>query len=129
MKVNIFFTVFLGILFFSCAPSNAQNQRIGADAFEQKINTLKNEQLVDVRTPAEYAGGHIPNSVNINFNAPDFATNIQKLDRSKPVLVYCAAGGRSAKALKMLNDLQFKEVYELSVGFNGWSQAGKPSTK
>jgi thioredoxin 1 len=129
MKVNLFFSFFLTIAFFACTSIDAQNQRIGADEFEQKINTLKNEQLIDVRTPAEYSGGHLANATNINFNAPDFATAIQKLDRNKPVMVYCAAGGRSAKALKMLNDLKFKEVYELSVGFNGWSQMGKPSTK
>ncbi len=129
MKFNVIFSFILSVAFFACATSEAQNQRIGADEFEQKINSLKNEQLIDVRTPAEFSGGHLANAVNINFNAPDFAAAIQKLDRSKPVMVYCAAGGRSAKALKMLNDLKFKEVYELSVGFNGWSQLGKPSVK
>lgn len=113
----------------SCSEGYSQNQRLGVAEFDSKIKTLSNEQLVDVRTPEEYNAGHIPNAININFNDPSFQSNIQKLDKKKPVLIYCAAGGRSARALKILNELKFKEVFELSVGFNGWAQSGKPSIK
>lgn len=123
----IFISIFS--LFISCSDSFSQNQRLSVADFENKINSLKNEQLIDVRTPEEYNAGHIPNAININFNDPAFQSNIQKLDKQKPILLYCAAGGRSARALKIVNDLKFKEVYELSVGFNGWSQSGKPSNK
>ena len=51
------------------------------------------------------------------------------LDKKKPVYVYCAVGGRSAKASKVLQESGFKTVYNLLGGFNGWTAAGLPSVK
>ena len=123
MKKYVFFIfIFLGL---ACAqPANSQN-KISTDAFEAKISSLPKPQLVDVRTPQEFAAGHLAGSQNINWNAPDFEQNIEKLDEKRPVLVYCAVGGRSGKAAIRLAQLGFGEVYDLAGGFNAWKAAGK----
>ncbi len=85
--------------------------------------------LVDVRTPEEFAEGYIAAATNINFYDDDFADRATKLDKSKPVLVYCKKGGRSAKAYKILKGAGFEKVYDLDGGFTAWKSAGQPVSK
>ena len=84
--------------------------------------------LIDVRTPDEYKGGHIKNAANINVNDANFETSIAKLDKNKPVVVYCAVGGRSSRAADIMVQKGFKNVYNVSGGYNAWSAAALPST-
>jgi rhodanese-related sulfurtransferase len=86
-------------------------------------------QVVDVRTPEEYAKGHIAGAKLINFTGPDFAGELAGLDRNQPYLVPCAGGGRSAKALATFQQLGFKEVFNLDGGFEAWEKAGLPVVK
>ena len=90
---------------------------------ERKVTAL------DVRTPEEFAEGHIAGATNINFMAKDFGTQIEKLDRNKTYLVYCAVGGRSKRCLPQLKQLGFKQIYHLDGGFSAWEEAGKPMAK
>ncbi|MEP7129034.1 MAG: rhodanese-like domain-containing protein [Chitinophagales bacterium] len=99
------------------AYHNADNK-----AFAEQMKK-ENAVILDVRTPEEYAAGHIPQSVLINFNAPDFAAKIAALDKDKTYLVYCAVGGRSSKASAMMSEKGFKEVYNLQGGFSKWDGA------
>ena len=85
-----------------------------------------NIQLVDVRTPAEYAEGHIANSKNINITGEDFDEQVALLNKSKPVMLYCKSGMRSAKASLRLKELGFENITDLEGGFNNWSESGKP---
>ncbi len=84
------------------------------------LMTNKEAQLIDVRTSGEYNGGHIGNAKNIDFNGANFKTNIAKLDKTKPVLVYCQAGGRSGKAAAMMKEMGFTKVYDLEGGYGNW---------
>lgn len=84
------------------------------------LMTNKEAQLIDVRTSGEYTGGHIVNAKNIDFNGANFKTNIAKLDKNKPVLVYCQAGGRSGKAAAMMKEMGFTKVYDLEGGYGNW---------
>lgn len=68
------------------------------------------------------------NAKVIDFNSADFSKQIKTLDNSKPVYVYCKAGGRSGKASKMLTDLGY-DVYDLEGGMDAWKAAGKSVTK
>ncbi len=86
----------------------------------------KTVQLIDVRTAGEYAAGHIPNALNIDVQSPSFDNNASKLDKARPVAVYCRSGARSKTAAKKLVDKGFK-VYELDRGINGWN--GKTTKK
>ena len=77
-------------------------------------------QLIDVRTPQEVAAGAIEGSANLDFNAAGFKEKIEALDKEKPVHLYCASGGRSGKTLKMMQNMGFKEVYDLKGGYSNW---------
>ncbi|MCB9053053.1 MAG: rhodanese-like domain-containing protein [Lewinellaceae bacterium] len=78
-------------------------------------------QLIDVRTPEEYNEGHIEGAVNIDFYADDFEQQLQqKLDKGKPVLLYCRSGSRSAQSAEQMKALGFKEMYDLKGGFMAW---------
>jgi rhodanese-related sulfurtransferase len=88
-----------------------------------------NVVILDVRTPAEFAEGHLPGAVLIDFRAPDFVERVAKLDKSKQYLVHCAAGGRSARACAKLETLGFTNLVNLEGGLNAWKGAGKPVTK
>ncbi|MBK6539890.1 MAG: rhodanese-like domain-containing protein [Flavobacteriales bacterium] len=84
-------------------------------------------QLVDVRTPAEQEEGIIAGATMIDFNAGGFKDAAAKqFDKSKPVYVYCAAGGRSARASKQLVELGFTQVYDLVGGMEAWREADQP---
>lgn len=90
-----------------------------ADEFKKRLNDSE-AQLIDVRTPEEFANGKIANATNSNFFDADFANQMGQLDKNKPVLVYCASGGRSAKAVTLLKDMGFEEIHELKGGYNAW---------
>jgi rhodanese-related sulfurtransferase len=83
-------------------------------------------QLVDVRTPEEVAEGKIEGAQNIDFRDPKFKEEISTLDKNKPVVVYCGAGGRSGKTSALLQELGFKEIYDLSGGFTQWKAESFP---
>jgi rhodanese-related sulfurtransferase len=109
---------------------------------ETKVQNVKPEQfdalrkadtnatvVLDVRTKKEYREGHIPGSVMIDFNADDFEQQVAKLDKDKTYLVHCAAGGRSSRACKKMEQLGFKKLYNLEGGMGAWEKAGKPVEK
>lgn len=89
-------------------------------AFKAKLSEKKEPQLVDVRTPGEVAKGSITNAVNLNFYDADFQSKIAQLDKSKPLFLYCAVGGRSGQASKICKNLGFKEIYDLQGGYTAW---------
>jgi phage shock protein E len=105
------------------APQTAQSV-LSPDDFEAKALQV-GVQLVDVRTPAEYQTAHIANAANINFNDPSFKVNMEKMDKNKPIAVYCAAGGRSGKSAALLTQMGFKTVYDLQGGMGAWKAKGK----
>lgn len=79
-------------------------------------------QLLDVRTPEEFAEGHIEGAINIDFLNANFSEQIiAQLKKEIPVYLYCRSGGRSAKAMLVLRDLGFQTVYELEGGFMGFN--------
>lgn len=90
----------------------------------QNLLQMANVQLIDVRTQAEYTEGHLPNAQNINFFDDDFEKQLGKLDKNKPICVYCKSGGRSAKAAKILREKGFKAVYNLDGGIIKWQKEG-----
>ena len=77
-------------------------------------------QLVDVRTPKEFAAGNIPGSVNIDVQTGKFGETASAiLDRAYTVAVYCRSGNRSKNAAKMLSMMGYN-VVELDGGYNDW---------
>lgn len=101
---------------------------IDAAAAEKLVNENK-VTVLDVRTADEYKDGHIAGAKNIDFTENTFAALVKELDKEKPLLVHCAAGGRSTKSLEILEKEGFKKVYHLDGGLKGWVKDGKPVTK
>lgn len=95
-------------------------------ASAQTLVTGGKVTVLDLRTDAEFAGGHIAGAKQLDFNAPDFKTKLAALNRDQPYLVHCASGRRSTKALDTFKALGFKNVTHLDGGFNAWKTAGKP---
>jgi DMSO/TMAO reductase YedYZ molybdopterin-dependent catalytic subunit/rhodanese-related sulfurtransferase/glyoxylase-like metal-dependent hydrolase (beta-lactamase superfamily II) len=83
-------------------------------------------QLVDVRSPAETAGGTIPRAREIPLAA--LTDSISALDRAAPVVVYCASGYRSVAAASALGAAGFEDVSDVVGGFGAWQNAGLPSS-
>lgn len=86
-------------------------------------------QLVDVRTPSEFNTGHINKALNINYYDRDFSQQISKLDKSKPIYVYCRSGVRSKYSSEILKKLGFKKIYNLKGGILSWSSQNLPLEK
>jgi hypothetical protein len=99
------------------------------DRFDQLRTRNTNAFVLDVRTPAEFAQGHIPGAGLIDFKAPDFKEKVAKLDHTKLYLVHCAAGGRSVKAVEVMHELGFERLFNLEGGMKAWEAAGKPVEK
>ncbi len=101
---------------------------LSADAFETMLSEDGTAQLVDVRTPEEYAAGHIPGAINLDWFADDFIDKAKaSLTTDRPVMVYCRSGKRSAKAAWKLDGNEFR-TYNLLGGYLGWTEAGKRTT-
>lgn len=94
-----------------------------------KLIAEKKATVLDIRTPEEFAGGHIAGAVNIDFMGDDFAKKIAALDKSKTYVVHCAGGGRSGRSLPAFEKEGLKSVLHLQQGFKGWQGAGKPVEK
>ena len=127
MKLSIF-TVFLLLMAFQLPAQTtaSQSKPIAKDLTVAEFNKMmvaKPGFLLDVRTPAEVEQGAIPKSTNIDIFSDDFEKDINKIDKSKPVYVYCAVGGRSSEAMEMMTKKGFKEVYNLEGGYNAWKKA------
>ncbi len=124
MKNTLF--LYLITLGLSCTQNtNAQN-RIDANQTEKMLQIDSSIQLVDLRTPTELQQtGKIQGARHINFNSADFKTQIAQLDKEKPVIIYCAAGSRSGKALSQMAQMGFKQVYDYAGGMNDWKAKGK----
>ena len=112
-------------MLFSCnAP--AQNQNVNAEKFQQHA-TAPGVQILDVRTTGEYQNGHIKNALQADWLQQDqFKDRVKYLDKSKPVLVYCASGGRSGKAAQWLAQNGFQQIENLEGGFTQWKLENKP---
>lgn len=109
--------------------SESKEARIGVEAFDKKLNSATNPQIVDVRTPEEYKKGHVKDALNVDWNSDEFDRMIKALDKDRPVYVYCLSGGRSTKAVERLKETGFSEIYEMEGGMMAWSNAEKPTVK
>lgn len=120
----------------STVPSEVKQEAhskiaVGAEDFQARLNNeAEGEyQLIDVRTPEEFNGGHLIGAQNINFYDANFQNQLASLNKDQTVYVYCRSGGRSGNAAKMMSELGFKSIVDMSGGFMSWSSKGLPSTK
>ena len=74
--------------------------------------------VLDVRTPSEYASGHVKTALNVNFYSTAFQQTLLKLERKHTYMVYCASGNRSGQASETMRQLNFMKVYNLTQGYS-----------
>jgi rhodanese-related sulfurtransferase/thiol-disulfide isomerase/thioredoxin len=95
------------------------------------INTHSQDgsfSVLDVRTPAEYAAGHIQGAANVDAEAADLQSRLSALPRDTSYIVYCRSGNRSGAVTATMHQMGFKHVYDVQGGLNAWTAAGLPST-
>ncbi len=114
------------VCFTSCLDKSESDEikLVTADEM-QSILEMEDVQLVDVRTPEEYQEVRIANAQNIDFLSPTFDEDIEKLDKEKPVILYCKGGHRSAKCAKKMKEAGFEKVYDLEGGISKWEHSDK----
>ncbi|HKK76669.1 MAG TPA: rhodanese-like domain-containing protein [Saprospiraceae bacterium] len=128
-KLILFFGLFLLVAGASCqqqggnAPGDpATVEVISVENFAQDI-AAEGIQVVDVRTQEEVDQGTITGAMHIDFFADDFQAQLEeKLDKEKPVYVFCRSGNRSNKAANMMADMGFTKVYDMDGGWVAWSK-------
>jgi rhodanese-related sulfurtransferase len=98
-------------------------KEINAADFEKR-RTKSKTVLLDVRSPEEFAKGHIPGAINADINSPDFTAKAAQFDKKQTILVNCHAGSRGAIASAELAKMGFKTVCNLEGGLDAWKAAG-----
>jgi phage shock protein E len=93
---------------------------VDAADFEQALRT-PGVVLIDVRTPEEFARGHLPGAVNINVESPDFEAQVAALDLNAPHAVYCRSANRSQVALAIMADAGHTQTLGLAGGIVAWT--------
>ena len=78
--------------------------------------------VLDIRTPAEFNEGHIPNAVNIDYKADSFESELGKLDRDATYVMHCRSGRRSANSFETFKKLGFKNIIHMDDGILGWEE-------
>ncbi|MFA5403710.1 MAG: alpha/beta fold hydrolase [Ignavibacteria bacterium] len=117
-EFNEIVSKFLGNLKFDISTEQAEKmfgENIGNPDFV----------ILDVRTPEEYSAGHITNAVNLDFKSSDFSEKLDELNKNKIYIVYCKGGGRSAKALEIMQKKGFTNVYNVLGGIKKWKEENR----
>jgi len=109
----------------SSSTSPAAVQHLAASDFATAMKQ-PGTIVLDVRTPAEFAEGHLPQAKNIDFESADFATQIAGLDKNATYAVYCRSGNRSGSALEQMSAAGFTHAYDLADGIVAWQSMGGP---
>lgn len=129
---SLFLFLLASSTILSCQGQSSKNIiNSTPEAFAKIISETPNAQIIDVRTPQEFKGAHLDNAINIDYLSDDFAVNAEKLDKTKPVFVYCKTNNRSPRAAAKLEELGFKTIYNMTGGLLKWDADGfaKPTDR
>lgn len=102
---------------------------VTASAFSEALNNEPEAVLLDIRRPEEISQVKIAGAIELNFEASDFAEQLNALDRSKHYYLYCNSGNRSASAAQMMEQLGFEQITELRGGIQSWMGGGLPTCR
>lgn len=107
------------------SPAPGEVSLLSAEQFDA-ASSQEGVVLLDVRTPEEFAEGHIEGATNIDFYSPTFGNDILALDAGQEYAVYCRSGNRSATTTAFMSENGFDSIYELQGGIVAWESAGLP---
>lgn len=120
---------------FEKLPLRTQTQIIEDITPEEAFILIQNNKgnqsfvIIDIRTAEEYASEHIENTTNLDFYSETFREELDKLDKNKTYLIYCRTGRRTAIARGIMEELGFREVYNMLGGITQWEAKGLPTLR
>ncbi len=137
MKRTLLLIVILGLLAAACgggstATLEPDTQHIATVSPNEAYQIIQDHQgdanfeLIDVRTPDEYAAGKIDGAIDIDFYDPAFRDALAQLDRNKTYVIYCRSGNRSGQTLDIMRELGFTDVVDVQGGIAAWAESGLP---
>jgi phage shock protein E len=110
--------IFIPVLFVTaCSTSNSSATKVSGPEFLNQISSAE-VVLIDVRTPEEFAAGHLPNALNINVESADFETQIAALDKNTTYGIYCRSGNRSTVASDKMAQAGFTSLINSTAGLD-----------
>ena len=125
----VLIAVVSGLMFIGATITKLINRsEVGVAQAVQLINR-QDAAIVDVREPGEFKSGHIPNARNIPVGQLGDRTKELEKGKSKPILLVCASGSRSASAAGQLRKAGFQQAVSLAGGMGAWQQASMPVEK
>jgi len=123
--LRIFLAVCCSTMIFACSsPQTNEMSLLNSEQAHSMLQENKDLVLLDVRTPEEYASGHISGASNLNYYE-NFESQLSQLDKNQKYLVYCAVGGRSGQAAKLMKQKGY-QVFDLEGGVKAWNSEGLP---
>ena len=123
-KLSIILGVVIGLSLLNCKQSTAQQSTLLEPQEFKEFVSANEVLLVDIRTPREFNSGHIEKAININFLSSEFDEQIQKLDTTKTLVIYCRSGNRSSKSTSKFVKVGFDNLYDLKGGVLNWQKSG-----
>ena len=105
--------------------STDNGAELDAQGFAERVGE-PGTVVVDVRTPGEFAAGHLQDAVNLDLQSADFGDRLAELDPEARYAVYCQSGNRSGQAMAQMLDEGFTDVAHLRGGIGAWQSAGLP---
>lgn len=111
----------LNFMFSACSNKSKDIIVLNANEFVNQYENDLSGILIDVRTEDEFNNGFIEGALNFNVNDQNFKDDVNHIDKTKHIYVYCRSGKRSQKAAEILHQLGFKTIYDLKGGYIAYS--------
>ena len=120
----------LSLAAIACAGEETNELRVLTPLESAEIIEDASPDLVvlDVRTPEEFAEGHIEGADMLDFYRADFADELAKLPRDAEYVIYCRSGNRSGQTLELMRELGFNDVVDVEGGILNWTASELPVT-
>jgi len=128
MKLKFIIIFLISFAVYSCKDVAANEIKV---VTVEEMNThLKygNVQVIDLQPEVEYNKSHLINAANIIYDK-DFRKKLDKLDKTKPIAIYCTTGTVSPEAARILNEAGFKHIYILDGGIKKWMAENREISK
>jgi len=124
MKLRFLIIIFIITAVYSC-KNDAVNQIKVVTVEEMNTHLQYGDiQVVDIQQEEDFNKSHIVNAANIIYDI-DFRKKLDKLDKTKPIAIYCTTGTVSPEAARILNEAGFKHIYLLDGGIKKWMAENK----
>ena len=118
---KLFYILGVALVMMTACSNGKGYTSVSVDEFA-KVIAYNQVQLIDTRTESEFNEGHIPGAINIDVNESDFEAKVgQKIDKTRPIALYCRGGRRSKIAAERIVALGYDDITELNTGFLSWT--------